>query len=63
MARVIGRLEQDLELVAAEARDQIVGLQAVAQTVGHQAQQFVARGVAAGVVHFLELVQVDAEQG
>ena len=55
-------LEQHAELIAAEARDGVGGAHARLQEPGHVAQQPVARLVAAGVVHHLELVEVDVEQ-
>jgi hypothetical protein len=57
-------LEQQRELVAAQARQQVVGAYLVADHVAKLAQQHVARAVASGVVDDLEAVQVDeAERG
>ncbi len=54
-------LEHD-ELVAAEAGDEILGPQHLAQTIGDGAQQLVAAGVTERVVDLLELIEVDEEQ-
>ena len=54
-------LEHD-EFVAAEARDEILRPQHVAQPVGDRAQQLVAAGMAERVVDLLELVEVDEQQ-
>jgi hypothetical protein len=54
--------QQHAELVAAEARQDVRLAQLSAQDRGELAQQLVAGDVAAGVVHDLELVEVDVEQ-
>ena len=62
---VVGRMDVLLEhheLVAAEARDEILGPQHLAQPLGDRAQQLVAAGMAERVVDLLELVEVDEQQ-
>ena len=54
-------LEQHAELVAAEARQRVAFAQPRPQQRADLAQQLVARGVAAGVVDDLELVEVEVE--
>ena len=54
-------LEHD-ELVAAEAGDEILRPQHLAQAVRHRAEQLVAAGMAERVVDLLELVEVDEQQ-
>ncbi len=54
--------QQHLELVAAEARDHVAGTHGLADAARDQAQQLVARRMAARVVDVLEVVEVDAEQ-
>ena len=54
-------LEHD-EFVAAEARDEILRAQHLAQPVGDRAQQLVAAGMAERIVDLLELVEVDEQQ-
>ncbi len=62
---ILGRadvlLEHD-ELVAAEAGDEILGTQHLAQAVGDRAQELVAAGMAERVVDLLELVEIDEQQ-
>ena len=53
----------DGELVAAQARDQIVVAQALAHALRYQTQQGIAHRVAERVVDGLEAVQVDAQHG
>ena len=54
-------LEQDHELVAAEARRGVRGADAGGEARGGLAEQLVARGVAERVVDVLEHVEVDEE--
>jgi hypothetical protein len=53
--------QQDGELVAAEARDDVVGAQHAAQPLGDGAQEPVARAMAERIVDDLEVVEVDEE--
>ena len=55
-------LEEHDELVAAEARDEVLGAHAVADLERGELQQLVAGHVAASVVHVLELIEIDEEQ-
>ena len=50
------------EFVAAEAGDEILWPQHLAQPVRHRAEQLVAAGMAERVVDLLELVEVDEQQ-
>ena len=50
------------ELVAAEARHEILRPQHVAQAIGDRAQELVAAGMAERIVDLLELVEVDEQQ-
>ena len=62
---VLGRMDVLLEhdeLVAAEAGDEILRTEHLAQAVCHRAQQLVAAGMAERVVDLLELVEVDEQQ-
>ena len=52
-------LEEDRELVAAEARDRVAGTYRVAEAIADCEQQLVADGVTEAVVHRLEAVEVD----
>jgi len=55
-AGTVGMGDADLddgELVAAQARDRVLGADAVGQTLGNLAQQLVAGSVAAQIVHML----------
>ena len=54
-------LEQNAELVAAEAREGVAFAQARAQQRGYLAQQLVAGRVPARVVDDLELVEVEVQ--
>ncbi len=54
--------QQQAEFVAAQARDGVRGAHAGLQQAGDVAQQPVAGAVTAGVVHHLELVEVDVQQ-
>ena len=56
-----GLLEQDGELVPAEAGDRVLVPDAGLEPAGHGDQQVVAGGVAELVVDRLEVVQVDEE--
>ena len=53
---------QHAELVAAEAPERVVGAQLGLQQRAELPQQLVARGVPAGVVHHLELVEVEEHE-
>jgi hypothetical protein len=55
----VGVEEQQGELVAAEADDEVVGPDVAPHAVADRHQQLVAGGVAQRVVHRLEVVQVD----
>src|SRR3954465_4521362 len=55
--------EQDRELVAAEAGDEVIGAQHSAQALGHHDEQAVARLVAERVVDHLEVVEVHEDDG
>ena len=55
--------DQDEELVAALAGDQVAGPRHRPEPLGHLAQELVAGGVAEAVVHELEVVEVDEEHG
>jgi hypothetical protein len=55
--------QQDRELVATEAGDDVVGAQHVAEAIGDGAQQPVAGAVAERVVDDLEVVEVDEQHG
>ena len=61
-------VQQQHEFIAAEARDLVAGAahgvgvaQRAAQAFGHQHQKLVARGVAHGVVHHLEAVEIEEQ--
>ena len=54
-------VDQDAELVAAEAGDDVAGAQVGAQPRRHRAQQLVAGVVAEAVVDQLEVVEVEEE--
>ena len=54
-------VDQDPELVAAEAGDDVAGAQVGAQPRRHRAQQLVAGVVAEAVVDQLEVVEVEEE--
>ena len=56
-------LEQDAELVAAEAGHGVAGADAAAEAGGHRRQEPVAGGVAEAVVDGLEVVEVDEQHG
>ena len=53
----------DGELVAAEPRHQIRAPDGALQAVGHALQQRIANGVAEGVVHAFEIVEIDPVNG
>ena len=56
-------LEEDRELVAAEAGDGVARSQQGPETLGDDAQQAVTRGMPEAVVDRLEVVEVDAQHG
>ena len=56
-------LDQDHELVAAQASDGVALSHRVLQPVAHGLEELVADGVAEGVVHILEVVEIDDEHG
>ena len=58
----IGAVHQRREVVAAQARDDVLRRQGAAQQVADLAQQLVAGHVAGGVVDQLELVEVEVQQ-
>ena len=60
-ALVVAAVEQDGELVAAEARGQVAGAQHPAQAAGEGDEQLVADLVAEAVVDPLEVVEVEEE--
>ena len=53
--------QQDRELVATEARDDVAGAQRIAHAVGDGDQQLVAGGVAQAVVDQLEVVEIEEQ--
>ena len=55
--------QQHNEFVAAEARDKVIGANAVAQLLRSEPEQLVAGGMSAGIVDVLELIEVDEAQG
>ena len=55
--------EQQRELVSAETGDEIARSHGLAEASGHDAEQLVAGGVAQGVVHILEVVEVHEQHG
>ena len=63
VAVALHAVEEDDELVTAEAGDQVVGSQDRADALGDLAEQVVADVVAAGVVDQLEAVDVEEEEG
>ena len=54
--------QEDGELVTTEARDGVLRAEGRQQTLATWLQQLVAGGVAEGVVHVLEAVEVEEEQ-
>ena len=62
LARLGDVLQQHAELVAADARDEVVAAHAGAQARGDHLQQRVADVVAERVVHLLEVVEVEEQQ-
>ena len=60
--RLVARLEDDRELVAAEARERVVVAQELLQARADLAQHLVAGVVAERVVELLEAVEVDQQQ-
>ena len=61
--RAVEAVEQDRELVAAEARDGVGRAHALAQALGDRDEQLVADRVAERVVDGLEVVDVDEQHG
>jgi hypothetical protein len=57
----VGR--RDHELVAADPRGDLIGLERAAQAIGHLAKHLVAHRVAVGVVDRLEAVEVEIHHG
>ena len=51
------------ELVAAQSGNPIVGADDALKALGERLKQLVAHGVSMGVVHWLEVVKVDVENG
>ena len=62
VARVLHVVDDDRELVAAQARDDVGLAHAFLDARRDRPQHRVARGVAVRVVHLLEVVEVDVEQ-
>ena len=58
---VLRLLDQDCELVPAEAGDGVRGAHALVEALGHLAQEVVAGRVAQGVVDRLEVVEIDEQ--
>ena len=63
VARALRLALQDGKLVAAEATDQIRSAHRLAQAPGDAFQELIADGVPVGVVHILELVEIDPVDG
>ena len=63
VARVLHVRQEDPELVAGQARERVVGADALLQQLGEGDQQAVADRVAEAVVDVLEAVEVEAEDG
>jgi len=61
VVRALDVLEEDRELVAAEAGDRVLRPHTRPQPLGHRHQQTVARQVAQSVVDVLETIQVEDE--
>ena len=55
--------QEDRELVTAEARHGVFLAEGRQKTLGHLLQQLVSDRVAQGVVHVLEPIEVEEEQG
>lgn len=55
-------LLEDDELVAAEAGDEILRAQHLAQAIGDRTQKLIAAGMTQRIVDLLELVKIDEEQ-
>jgi hypothetical protein len=60
---VAARVSDHRELVAADARHEIVAAQGAGEPLGHGPNQFVASRMAEGVVDVLEVIEVDVEHG
>ena len=56
-------LQQHHKLVTTQTRHRVGFAHALQQSLGYTLQQTVANGVAQAVVHFLESVQVDEQEG
>ena len=52
---------QHCELVTTDARNQVALPNATAETIGHRKQKVIAGVVAQRIVHFLEAIQVKAQ--
>jgi diguanylate cyclase (GGDEF)-like protein len=61
--RAVGALDQDRELVAAQAGDRVRRARTRQEPLGRADQQPVTFGMAEGVVHGLEVVEVDEQHG
>ena len=57
-----GLRQQQGEFIASQAADCVAGAQGAAQQIRHASQQLVAYGVAEGIVHPLEVVQVQIDE-
>ena len=62
-AGAIGLLQQERELVAAQAAGRVLGAQDAHQPLGHEAQQIVTGRMSERVVDGLEVVQVNEQDG
>ena len=62
-AGAIGLLQQERELVAAQAAGRVLGAQDAHQPLGHEAQQLVTGRMSERVVDGLEVVQVNEQDG
>jgi hypothetical protein len=58
----LGAAQQQRELVAARAREQLARTELAAQHAGEPPYEFIAGGMAGRVVHQLELVEVQVQQ-
>ena len=58
----VAAFDEERELVAADARDDVGRLHDLAQAFGDRSQQLVACGVPKAVVHRLEVVEVEVEE-
>ena len=62
-ARRIGTPHQDYELVTTETCNDVVAAYAAAQFISHLPDQAVTRWMTTGIVHILELIEVNKQQG